>query len=261
MFQRMLTHPLLAIFLILLFSTSSLAHFGMIIPSDNIITQVKKKVDINLLFAHPFEGIGMNLLKPHTFTMHSNGVTTNLLPLLKETTLMDHKAWHTTVNVPRPGVYHLAMEPQPYYEKGEDIFIIHYTKTILAAYGGDTGWDTAIGLPMEILPLLRPFGNYAGNLFTGKVVKNGLPVANAEIEVEFYNSEKKYHAPSEHHITQVLKADENGIFSFVCPWAGWWGFSALQTAEYTLQGPDNRKKEVELGGVLWVQFDSAIETK
>lgn len=38
------------------------------------------------------------------------------------------------------------------------------------------------------------------------------------------------------------------------PAAGWWGFAALNTADYTLarEGTD---KPVELGAVLWVRFE------
>jgi cobalt/nickel transport protein len=55
-------------------------------------------------------------------------------------------------------------------------------------------------------------------------------------------------------ITQVVKADANGVFTYVPPAAGWWGFSALVTAEYTLE-QDGVAKPVELGGVLWVHFE------
>ena len=33
------------------------------------------------------------------------------------------------------------MEPKPYWEPAEDCFIIHYTKTVVTAFGDDEGWD------------------------------------------------------------------------------------------------------------------------
>jgi len=231
------------------------AHFGMVIPSKNIVTQQKKSVDLILSFSHPFENIGMELIKPQRFYVIKDGKRTDLLPSLKKTKVMDHIAWRTNYRVMRPGVYHFAMEPRPYWEPAEDVSIIHYTKTIIAAFGADEGWDTPMGLPTEIVPLLRPFGNYVGNSFTGQVLMNGTPVPNAEVEMELYNRDGSLAAPSDYHITQVIKADKNGVFSITCPRAGWWGFAALNEADYTLNNPKGEAKGVELGAVLWIYLD------
>lgn len=248
-----------ALFLTLLLSISagpSLAHFGMVIPSEQIITPQKKNVQLTLSFSHPFEGIGMDLVKPEKWYMVMDGKQTDLSAGLQQTSVMDHTAWQSDVAIKRPGVYWFVMEPKPYWEPAEDLFIIHYTKTVTAAFGADQGWDQPLGLATEIVPLLRPFGNYAGNSFTGRVLSKGKPVANAEVEVEFYNKDKKIAAASEYHITQLIKTDENGIFTFTCPLPGWWGFAALSEADYTLKGPDGSDKGVELGAILWVYFDA-----
>lgn len=242
---------------VLLFSVANqaMAHFGMVIPSENIVTQQKRSVDITLSFSHPFEKVGMELDKPAQFYVARDGKRADLLATLKEKKVMDHKGWQTTYTIKRPGVYHFVMEPKPYWEPSEDVSIIHYTKTIVAAYGGDEGWDNEVGLPTEIVPLLRPFGNYVGNSFVGKVLMNGKPVPHADVEVEFYNRAGSLKAPSDHHITQLVKADKNGIFTFTCSQAGWWGFAALNEAEYTLKNPKGEAKGVELGAVLWIYMD------
>ncbi len=55
----------LSFVLIVLFSLNSFAHYGMVIPSDSMVMQKeKKRVDLNLSFSHPFELIGMKLVKP-----------------------------------------------------------------------------------------------------------------------------------------------------------------------------------------------------
>lgn len=242
--------------LALTLSSQAMAHFGMVIPSKNIISQERKAVDLALSFSHPFEGQGMELAFPKQFYVVKDGAKSDLLPTLKQMKVMGHGSWSTTYSVKRPGVYHFAMEPQPYWEPAEGVSIIHYTKTIIAAYGFDSGWDEPMGLATEIIPLLRPFGNYAGNSFVGKVLLNSKPVPHAEVEVELYNQDGKLTAPSDYHITQVVKADENGVFSFTCPKAGWWGFAALNEADYTLPDPQGKPKGVELGAVLWVYIDS-----
>ncbi len=236
-------------------ASQAVAHFGMVIPSSNLATQEKKDIDISLSFSHPFEVIGMDLVKPEKFYVVKDGKQTDLKSTLSQTSVMDHIAWKTNYKIKRPGVYQFVMEPTPYWEPAEDLSIIHYTKTVVSAFGDAEGWDQPVGLPTEIVPLLRPFGNYAGNSFTGKVLMDGKPVPNAEVEVEFYNQDGSLHAPSDHHVTQVIKADGNGIFSFACPRDGWWGFSALNEADYTLPNPDGESKPVELGGVLWIFLD------
>jgi cobalt/nickel transport protein len=168
---------------------------------------------------------------------------------------MGHTAWSLDYTAGRPGVYTFFMEPEPYWEPAEDLFIIHYTKVLVPAFGGEEGWDEPVGLACEIVPMLRPFGNYAGNTFTGKVLRDGEPVPGAEVEVELYN-QGRFEMPTAYHETQVIVADEEGIFSFTCPRSGWWGFSALMEADYTMPAPDGSgDKGVETGGVLWVHMD------
>jgi cobalt/nickel transport protein len=64
-------------------------------------------------------------------------------------------------------------------------------------------------------------------------------------------------------ITQSLKADDSGIFTYAAPEAGWWGFAALNPAGYQLK-ENGQDKDVELGAVIWVyfhQFRASAEVK
>lgn len=237
-------------------ASSAMAHFGMVIPSKPVVTQENKTLDVRVSFSHPFELLGMDMAKPQDFFVVAGETRTDLLPMLEAVKVMDHDAWQASYEIKRPGVYSFAVVPQPYWEPAEGVSIIHYTKAIVPAFGDDQGWDTPIGLPTEIVPLLRPFGNYAGNSFVGQVLLDGKPVADAEVEVEHYSQGGAVKAPSDYHITQVVKADGNGIFTFTCPKAGWWGFAALNEADYQLKTPEGKEMPVELGAVLWVYMDS-----
>jgi cobalt/nickel transport protein len=119
----------------------------------------------------------------------------------------------------------------------------------VGAFGEDEGYDSEVGLKAEIIPLTRPYGLYATNVFQGLVKFNGKPVPFCEVEVEYLNEGKRVEAPNEHFMAQRLKTDQNGVFTFSAPWSGWWGFAALQTAPEKLQG-----KDVEVGAVIWVYF-------
>ncbi|MDR1677511.1 MAG: DUF4198 domain-containing protein, partial [Deltaproteobacteria bacterium] len=110
------------------------------------------------------------------------------------------------------------------------------------------------GLKTEIVPLVKPGALYAGNVFTGKVLLDGKPVAAGEVEVEWYpGPDKKGQAPFETLITQVVLTDDQGNFNFAPPVAGWWGFAGLNDADYQLK-EGSEDKAVELGAVLWVYF-------
>jgi cobalt/nickel transport protein len=232
------------------FSGPSAAHFGMLIPSDSMVMPDENRtVHLKLSFSHPFEGAGMELAKPVVFDVVAHGEKQGLLDTLKETKVMGHNAWESLYQVKRPGVYMFYMEPEPYWEPAEDCYIVHYTKTVVTAFGDDEGWDEEIGLKTEIVPLSKPYGLYRGNVFQGIVKLDGKPVPFAEVEVEYYNADGKAKAPTDYMITQTIKADENGVFTYSTPRAGWWGFAALNTLEKKMNG-----KDVEIGAVIWVRF-------
>ena len=230
------------------------AHFGMVIPSDTMIMPGESKaVKVLCSFSHPMELVGMELVKPAQVGVMAGGKKNSLLSSLKETKVMGHKAWMLDYKVTRPGVYTFYMEPTPYWEPAEDCYIVHYTKTVISAFGDEEGWDEPVGLKTEIVPLTRPFGLYAGNAFQGIVMLDGKPVPHAEVEVEYYNQSGRAVAPTDYMITQVIKADANGVFTYAVPRAGWWGFAALNPSDKKIEykGED---KDVELGAVLWVEF-------
>lgn len=231
------------------------AHFGMVIPEHSVLTEQNRSTTINLSFSHPFEGIGMDLEKPKRFLMLQDGKETDLTGEISPVKIMKNSGFRYAFSPRRPGVYHFVMEPQPYWEPIEDRFIIHYTKTVISAFGAEENWMEPLGLPAEIKPLLRPFGNYQGNSFTGQVLIDGKPAAAAEVEVEYYNQAGGYRAPTDYHVTQMLVADDNGVFTFTCPLSGWWGFASLSMADYTLESPEGEEKEVEIGAVLWIYLN------
>lgn len=232
------------------------AHFGMLIPSDNMIMQQDPRtITLTLSFSHPMEMVGMDMARPKRFGVRGHGKTEDLLGRLSRTSVMGQTAWQCSFRPKRPGAWAFFMEPEPYWEPAEDVFIIHYTKTVVGAFGGEEGWDEELGLKAEIVPLTRPFGLYAGNVFQGIVKLNGKPVPYAEVEVEYYNQDKRYLAPTDYMITQVIKTDGNGVLTFAAPWPGWWGFAALHEGDFTIP-KDGVQKGVELGGVIWVRFEA-----
>lgn len=64
--------------------------------------------------------------------------------------------------------------------------------------------------------------------------------------------------PARSFTTQVVKADGNGVFTYSVPWAGWWGFAALNTSKEKMDHQGS-PKDVELGAVIWMEFTAPLK--
>jgi len=229
------------------------AHFQGLIPSDDMVSKSDNRtISIGLIFFHPFEGEYMNMDKPAQFGVMVRGGKTDLSGTLKEKTIGGFSAWEANYRVRTPGDHIFYVQPKPYWEPAEDCFIVHYTKVVVNSLGVEEGWDEEVGLKTEIVPLTRPYGLWAGNVFQGIVKVNGKPAPGTEVEVEYYNKDGKIEVPADPMITQVIKADPNGVFTYAMPKAGWWAFAALNTDEGKMKH-DGEEKPVEIGAVLWVR--------
>lgn len=228
-------------------------HFQLLLP-ERVIAPDGGEIALRLLFTHPMEdGPAMNMGQPRTFGVMVDGKKTNLLPTLKAKKEQGKTAFSARAALKRPGDHVFYLEPAPYWEPAEEKMIIHYTKVVVNAFGEQKGWDRKVGLPVEIEPLVRPYGLWTGNLFRGIVRQNGRALPFAEIEVEYYNPGRQVKIPSDPYVTQVIKADENGVFSYAMPKAGWWGFAALVDGPEQMKNPEGKLVDVELGGLIWVQ--------
>nr|MCU0605477.1 DUF4198 domain-containing protein [Desulfobacterales bacterium] len=164
----------LAMAAVLMVSGSAFAHFGMLIPSKATVSKEDPKaLDLQISFSHPMEVVGMDMAKPKAFGVLAGSSKEDLLGTLKPIQVMGKAAWSSQFNIKKPGVYIFHMEPAPYWEPAEDSFIVHYTKVVVPAFGDEEGWDKEVGHKIEIVPLTRPFGLYAGNVFQGVVMLDG----------------------------------------------------------------------------------------
>src|SRR4030067_3357960 len=179
-----------AIFLGSHFRDSAQAHFQMIIPSDDMVSQEdSREISLDVRFTHPFEGHGMNMVKPAQFGVLAGGKKINLLDALKEVKIKDRSgksftAFQNKYKIAGPGDHIFYVEPKPYWEPEEETFIIHYTKVIVNSLGLEGGGDQEVGLKTEIVPLTRPYGLWAGNVFQGIGKLNGKPEPFADVEGE-----------------------------------------------------------------------------
>lgn len=231
--------------LILLFTIFAKAHFLTFLPNtDNVKAKDESTINFEAMFIHPFEQTGMTMEKPKGIYLEKEKLELNKIEKF------GHKAWSSEYKIKRPGVYKFYVQPVEYFEPAEEKFISHIPKLIVSAFGLEDGWDEPIGLKYEIIPMVKPFALYKGNLFQGIVLHNKKPASNVEVEVELFN-EFGLKAPSDAHITQVVKTDKNGVFSFVMNHQGWWGFAALiEEGEKQYKG---KMYPIENGALMWVK--------
>ena len=239
------------------FSTASFAeaHFLELIPSQDIVTDHKNStLQFDIRFSHPMEnGPVMNMDDPVQFIVLHNGRQTDLKKTLHANKIDGKNAYTATFKIKEPGDHVFGFEPAPYWEPSEQKMIIHYTKVVVNGFGAEEGWDEPLRFPVEIDPLVRPYGLWTGNTFRGVVKKNGRPVPFTAIEVEYLNNENLVEIPADPFITQVLMSDINGVFTYTMPRSGWWGFAALVEGDELVESPEGNRVEVELGGLLWVK--------
>ncbi|PJC88100.1 DUF4198 domain-containing protein [Vibrio sp. HA2012] len=242
-------------------SAASHAHFQMLYtPASQLETPTT--IDMKLVFGHPMEnGHTMNMGQPESFFVQFKDTKTDLLNTLKKITWSGHDnqadAYQLDYKIRRNGDYIFALTPEPYYEAGEDIYIQQITKRYINKGDLPTGWEQPLGLKTEIVPLNKPYQVFTGSTFTGQLLAEGKPVAGAECEIEFINTDvdTKANAFGKSTFSDapssaiVAITDDNGMFTFGVPKAGQWGFACLGS------GPDKEYKGKELSqdAVLWIE--------
>lgn len=227
------------------------AHFQELVPSADVLPD-GGDVTLDLVFTHPMaRGPVMDMARPKRVGELVEGRTVDLSGVLQSSKIDGKTVWSLVTRLDRPGGAVFFVEPQPYWEAAEKKWIVHYAKVVVDGFASGEGWDRLVGLPVEIEPLVRPTGLWTGNLFRGVVRADGKPVPFAEIEVEWIN-DGSIEAPNDAFLTQVIRADQNGVFAYAMPRAGWWGFAALLDGPAT-PGPDGRPAGSEHGGLIWVR--------
>jgi len=248
------------------------AHFQLLYTPEAALAEAAE-IPLALVFSHPFDnGYTMSMGTPEEiYVVSQRGEAeprkTDLKQYLEpiEWSGVDSKAAAFLVHPPRNvtrslGDYTFVLTPAPYYEEQEDKYIQQITKTVINIGGIPGAWDQPLGLPVEIVPLDKPYANWVGGVFRAVVVADGKPVPHAEVEVEFLNHEPqidarrfdpkpKVTAPQDSFTTLSIRADAQGQVIIGLPKAGWWGICALDLDD----GETHEGKDLSVDAVLWVK--------
>ena len=253
-------------------STAAHAHFQLLYTPEAALNE-SAEIPLALVFSHPFDnGFTMEMGTPVAFYVVSQRGDaaprkTDLMQYLEpiEWSGGESRAAAFVAHPPKTvtrslGDYTFVLEPAPYYEAQEDKYIQQITKTVVNIGGLPGAWDAPLGLPVEIVPLDKPYANWVGGVFRAVVLADGEPVPHAEIEIEFLNHEPdidarrfdpegKVTAPQDSLTTLSIRADALGQVTIGLPKAGWWGICALDLDD----DATHEGKHLSVDAVLWVK--------
>lgn len=258
-----------------IFSSFTQAHFQLLYTEQSALEEAQA-TELALVFSHPFHnGYPMSMGTPQEFyVIQDRGEdiptkTTDLSKYLKPviwTNSDDESANAFTASLPKSitrslGDYSFILVPEPYFEEDEDMYIQQYTRTMINVGGVPGSWDAPLEeLPVQIVPLDKPYANWVGGVFRGVVMAGGEPVPHAEIEIEYLNHdplidearfdpEGKIDAPQGSFGTMSIRANALGEVTIGLPKEGWWGICALDLDD----GETYKDKDLSVDAVLWVR--------
>jgi cobalt/nickel transport protein len=254
-------------------SVGAYAHFIVMYTPQTALLRASD-VPMHIVFTHAFAGgPTMPMAKPARFyyvKRAGRGEPTEEVDLSQYLEELQWQSGDSSVtawkaNIPREamrslGDYQVVVEPEPYLEESEGLYIQQFSKVMINVGGVPGNWGETLGLPAEIHALNKPYANWVGGVFRGIVLSDGIPVPFTQVEVEYLNhpldvdnnrfqEQGLIDPPHPSLEAMVIMTNELGEFSFSMPKAGWWGFAALTV------GPESQYMGMPLSqdAILWVQ--------
>ncbi len=124
--------------------------------------------------------------------------------------------------------------------------------------GLSRGWETPLGLPLEIVPLNQPYGLLPGDSFRIELLHDGEPLTGTKIYAEkYYNPPLQKPYPSEALLTRTSRTDRNGIANINLHSSGWWVLFVLH--ELDDMERDGRSGVATLQDAVWIYVDAVPE--
>ncbi|KIQ60026.1 MULTISPECIES: DUF4198 domain-containing protein [Pseudomonas] len=245
------------------------AHFQMLYVKDTALAR-GEPLEFAVVFTHPFAGgptMVMETPRAFSHTSAHGGEKIDLRQYLRPVQWQsrENRATAYRASIPREvvrplGDHIFVLEPEPYLETEEDVYIQQFTKLVVNVGGVPGNWAEPQGLPVEIQPLSKPYANWTGGVFRAVVLADGKPVPFAEVEVEYLNHAVEIDnntfgqhadvtAPQASFNATSTYADAQGIITIGLPRAGWWGIAALDIGTTKT----HKGKPLSQDAVLWVQ--------
>ncbi len=236
-------------------------------PTDNGYARPGQPVRWDYFWGHPYEMVVFDAERPTVYAWPPSGEREEVVVESSEVTdplTGDQRRGYIFTYAPRElGDTWLVLEAPPYAVEEEGLIWQDYLKQCVHVLA-ESGWDSRIGLPIELVPLTRPYGIEAGFAFTARAYLHGAPLPNATVEIEKYNG---FHVPEDAlprdqfgtedvpMITRTAKTDVNGYVTHTLDEPGWWVIAV--EAENGVVTHEGEQYPRVLRGCLWVPVQPA----
>lgn len=242
------------------------AHFHVYWPqTEGCYAKPGEVVKWQYFWGHPFEMIVYDALPPKFFVFtpqrKKDKVNVKEITLKDQASGKDRKAFEVEYTPPKPGDYYLCLESPAYFIPEEKAFWQDYVKEPLHVMA-EKGWDQAVGLPVEIIPLTRPYGWPAGSVFKGKALAKNKALTRATVEIEKFNGffvprdklpQDRLGEGNGPLITRTTKTDRMGYFVCSLDSPGWWILSVSAPGGKKVH--ERKTYPVEMRGCLLVYVE------
>lgn len=232
------------------------AHFHFLIP-DSPVGEPDVPTGLKFCFGHPFEHELQECHPPKELKAHPPRGEPRRLRVedsgssSAETSDSSAKKEHRFQYTPRErGDHIITAEARPDVEERDRQIVEDHVKVVLHVLS-QNGWDRAVGQPLEVVPLTRPYGLRAGSSFHARVLLRGKPLEGAEVEIEKMNpSPPAQDLPEDEFITRAARTAPDGTLIATLDEKGWWAI--LVRTEDGKKTVNGREYSVELRSTLWV---------
>lgn len=242
------------------------AHYQVVWPQfEGCYAKPGEEVRWQYFWGHPFDMLIDDAEPPKVFIFTPEKKKESLEP--REITLkdpasgQDRRAFAVEYKPSGMGDYYLCLESPAYFIAEEQVFWQDYVKAPLHVRA-EKGWDQSVGLPVEILPITRPYGWPAGSVFKGQALAKNKALTRATVEIEKFNG---FFVPQEQLprdrlgeensplITRITKTDRMGYFVCTLDSPGWWIISV--SAPGGKKTHERKTYPVEMRGALWLYVE------
>jgi cobalt/nickel transport protein len=257
---------LLTVLGMLLTGGIALGHFHTFWPDGpNGYAKLGEEIVYQYFWGHPYEMILFDAKAPTAYVVAPDGerepVSLEPVEMEDPETGLPRAAFRLRYTPENIGDSWLVLEAPPYPIEEEGEAVQDYVKQCIHVMA-EQGWDSELGLPVELVPLTRPYGLEPGFAFTARAYMGGEPMAGATVEIEKFNG---FHVGEEMlptdqfgmedvpMITRVAKTDAFGYVTYTLDEPGWWMISV--SAESGTAAVEGEEYPRVLRGGLWVHVD------
>ncbi len=235
------------------------AHYNMLLPQA---ASAKKGEPVALIYqwGHPFEHQLFDAPAPESLlVVMPDGKRVEWTKELKRTTVATDggktvASFRLDFTPDQRGDYLFLLKSAPIWLSEEEEFVQDSVKVVLHVQV-QKGWDVAAGLPLEIVPLTRPYGLQPGMVFQAEFWAEKKPLAGTLVEIEHYHSTRPPMLPPDEQITRTAKTDPNGVVTCTLTETGWWCLTAQRDG--STRQHDGKEYPLRQRSTLWVFVDES----